>query len=95
MTAEKSKLALFDLDHTLLPLDSDYAWGVFTTDIGWTDPHGFRQRNDDFFAHYQAGTLDIRAQTQWVWINLESKGATEIPPVLLEALAGRDVKRDA
>ena len=59
MTAEKARLALFDLDHTLLPLDSDYAWGVFTTDIGWTDPHGFRQRNDDFFAHYQAGTLDI------------------------------------
>lgn len=53
------KLALFDLDHTLLPIDSDYAWGVFTTDIGWTDPHHFRQRNDEFFAHYQAGTLDI------------------------------------
>jgi hypothetical protein len=31
------KLALFDLDHTLLPLDSDYAWGEFTTRIGWTD----------------------------------------------------------
>ncbi len=53
------KLALFDLDHTLLPLDSDYAWGVFTTDIGWTDPEVFRQKNDDFYAHYQAGTLDI------------------------------------
>lgn len=52
-------LTLFDLDHTLLPLDSDYAWGVFTTDIGWTDAHEFRRRNDEFFAHYQAGTLDI------------------------------------
>ncbi|GAB4208323.1 MAG: HAD family hydrolase [Tibeticola sp.] len=59
MTADKTRLALFDLDHTLLPLDSDYAWGVFTTDIGWTDPQRFRQRNDDFFTHYQAGTLDI------------------------------------
>lgn len=59
MTADKTRLALFDLDHTLLPLDSDYAWGVFTTDIGWTDPQHFRQRNDDFFTHYQAGTLDI------------------------------------
>ena len=65
MTAEKARLALFDLDHTLLPLDSDYAWGVFTTDIGWTDPHGFRQRNDDFFAHYQAGTLDIHDYTRF------------------------------
>ena len=28
------KLALFDLDHTLLPLDSDYSWGEFTTEMG-------------------------------------------------------------
>ena len=35
------KLALFDLDHTLLPLDSDHTWGVFTTEMGWTDPAVF------------------------------------------------------
>ena len=33
MTAGKFRLALFDLDHTLLPIDSDYAWGVFTADM--------------------------------------------------------------
>jgi HAD superfamily hydrolase (TIGR01490 family) len=59
MTAPKARLVLFDLDHTLLPIDSDYCWSVFTTDIGWTDSQVFRQRNDDFYAHYQAGTLDI------------------------------------
>jgi HAD superfamily hydrolase (TIGR01490 family) len=59
MTSGKLNLALFDLDHTLLPIDSDYAWGIFTTDIGWTDPQTFRQKNDDFYTHYQAGTLDI------------------------------------
>ena len=48
------KLALFDLDHTLLPIDSDYSWGQFTTRIGWTDPVEFTRRNDEFFAHYQA-----------------------------------------
>ena len=53
------RIALFDLDHTLLPIDSDYAWGVFTTSIGWTDPVEFAQRNDGFYAQYQAGTLDI------------------------------------
>jgi HAD superfamily hydrolase (TIGR01490 family) len=53
------KLTLFDLDHTLLPIDSDYAWGVFTTTIGWTDPVDFNRRNDEFYAHYKAGTLDI------------------------------------
>ncbi|TFY96947.1 HAD family hydrolase [Ramlibacter rhizophilus] len=53
------RLALFDLDHTLLPIDSDHAWGVFTQDIGWCDPSQFKARNDDFFAQYQAGTLDV------------------------------------
>ena len=27
-------LALFDLDHTLLPLDSDHEWGEFMARIG-------------------------------------------------------------
>jgi HAD-superfamily subfamily IB hydrolase, TIGR01490 len=55
----RPKLALFDLDHTLLPLDSDYAWGVFTQDIGWTDPVTFKEKNEEFYEHYKAGTLDV------------------------------------
>jgi phosphoserine phosphatase len=58
-SASRPRLALFDLDHTLLPLDSDYEWGEFTTRIGWTDPQEFSRRNAEFYAHYQAGTLDI------------------------------------
>ncbi len=54
-----TRLALFDLDHTLLPIDSDYSWGQFTITLGWTDPVEFARRNDEFYAHYQAGTLDI------------------------------------
>ena len=57
--ASRPRLALFDLDHTLLPLDSDYEWGEFTTRIGWTDPQEFSRRNAEFYAHSQAGTLDI------------------------------------
>lgn len=53
------KVTLFDLDHTLIPIDSDYAWGVFTTTIGWTDAAQFAQRNEAFYAQYQAGTLDM------------------------------------
>ena len=51
-------LALFDLDHTLLPLDSDYEWGQFLVRIGAVKPAIFQQRNAGFFAQYQAGTLD-------------------------------------
>jgi HAD superfamily hydrolase (TIGR01490 family) len=59
MGPSKTAVALFDLDHTLLPIDSDYAWGVFTQEIGWTDPVTFQERNDEFYEHYKAGTLDI------------------------------------
>ncbi|HEX7646726.1 MAG TPA: HAD family hydrolase [Noviherbaspirillum sp.] len=51
-------LALFDLDHTLLPLDSDYEWGQFLVRIGAVDPEAFAKRNAEFFAQYQAGTLN-------------------------------------
>ena len=53
------KLALFDLDHTLIPIDSDYSWGQFTVSLGWTDPVEFTRLNDQFYAQYKAGTLDI------------------------------------
>lgn len=53
-----TNLALFDLDHTLLPLDSDYEWGEFLTRVGAVDGAAYRARNDAFFAQYQAGTLD-------------------------------------
>lgn len=55
----RRRVALFDLDHTLLPIDSDYTWGEFTQEIGWTDPVDFKRRNDAFYAHYVAGTLDV------------------------------------
>lgn len=58
-SASRPRLTLFDLDHTLLPIDSDYEWGEFTTRIGWNDPVEFGRRNAEFFAHYQAGTLDV------------------------------------
>ena len=69
------KLTLFDLDHTLLPIDSDYSWGVFTTTIGWTDPVDFGRRNDEFFAHYKAGTLDIHDYVRFATEAVRRQGA--------------------
>jgi HAD superfamily hydrolase (TIGR01490 family) len=57
----KIKLALFDLDHTLIPFDSDYSWGEFTLGLGWNDAGDFKRKNDAFYAQYKAGTLDIHA----------------------------------
>ncbi len=69
------KLALFDLDHTLLPIDSDHSWGAFTTAIGWTDPVDFGRRNDEFYAHYQAGTLDIHEYVRFSTAAARRQGA--------------------
>ncbi len=68
------RLALFDLDHTLLPIDSDYAWGQFTIALGWTDPVDFARRNDEFYAHYQAGTLDIHAYVRFATEAFRARG---------------------
>ncbi len=53
------KLALFDLDHTLIPIDSDYSWGQFTVRLGWRDAETHTRANDAFYEQYKAGTLDI------------------------------------
>jgi HAD superfamily hydrolase (TIGR01490 family) len=67
-------LALFDLDHTLLQIDSDYAWGVYTTRIGWTDPEEFARRNDAFYADYKAGTLDIHDYVRFATDAVRARG---------------------
>ncbi len=69
------KLALFDLDHTLIPIDSDHSWGVFTNTIGWTDPLEFARKNDEFFAHYKAGTLDIHDYVRFATLAVRRQGA--------------------
>lgn len=56
---KKCKLAIFDLDNTLLNGDSDYGWGCFLTDKGIVDSAEYRQVNQAFYEQYQAGTLDI------------------------------------
>ena len=54
-------LALFDLDGTLIPKDSDHAFGEFAITLGWADAATFRRRNDSFYEDYLAGRLDIAA----------------------------------
>ncbi|WP_447955871.1 histidinol-phosphatase [Vreelandella sp. EE7] len=54
-------LAIFDLDNTLLSIDSDHAWGEFLLEQGAVDPVAYREANDRFMAEYEAGTLDMAA----------------------------------
>lgn len=52
-------LALFDLDHTLLPIDSDYEWSRFLSRVGVIDGDAYERDNRRFYEQYKAGTLDI------------------------------------
>ncbi len=70
-------VVFFDLDHTLLPLDSDHAWGEFTSHIGWTDELVFRARNDEFFQQYRAGTLDINEYVAFATAAIVEKGKVQ------------------
>jgi HAD superfamily hydrolase (TIGR01490 family) len=60
-----TSLTLFDLDDTLIPFDSDHAWGEFVIGLGWVDEAGYRRRNNEFFQAYQAGRLDVHAYIEF------------------------------
>ena len=62
------RLALFDLDNTLLAGDSDHAWGEFLISRDLVDEKVHRETNDRFYAQYLAGVLDIHA---WLAFTLE------------------------
>lgn len=53
------KLALFDLDHTLLDGDSDSLWGRFLVKQGVLDAAEYAAANARYYADYVSGRLDI------------------------------------
>jgi HAD superfamily hydrolase (TIGR01490 family) len=55
------RLALFDLDNTLLAGDSDFEWAQFLIEKGVLDREVYEARNQQFYEHYKAGMLDIHA----------------------------------
>jgi HAD superfamily hydrolase (TIGR01490 family) len=61
------KLALFDLDHTLLPLDSDYQWAVFMAETGRAgDPVQALRRNQELMDRYNAGDLTAEQAAEFM-----------------------------
>lgn len=53
------RLALFDLDNTLLAGDSDFEWAQYLIGQGVLDREVYEARNQAFYDQYKAGTLDI------------------------------------
>jgi HAD superfamily hydrolase (TIGR01490 family) len=92
-------LAIFDLDNTLIGGDSDYLWGCFVCEQGLVDGDEFAARNEQFYADYQAGKLDIRAYLRFALSPLVGQApetlaawhrkfmATKIEPIMLPKAA--------
>lgn len=78
MTATK-RLALFDLDHTLLPLDSDYQWAEFLARTGRAgDPVVAQQRNNDLMLRYNAGNLTAEEGAEFMLGLLASASSADL-----------------
>ncbi len=71
------KLALFDLDGTLLDGDSDHAFCQFVLALGWADAEAFAQRNDAYYADYLAGCLDVHAYVEFATAPWRGRSAAE------------------
>lgn len=54
-----SCLALFDLDNTLLPIDTDYEWSRYLSDVGAIDKEKYLKQSREFLEQYESGTLKI------------------------------------
>lgn len=60
-------LALFDLDHTLLPLDSDYQWADFLARTGRVgDPIEAQRRNQELMDRYNIGKLSAEESAEFM-----------------------------
>jgi len=65
--APPTRLALFDLDHTLLPLDSDYRWADFLAGAGHVgDPAAACARNEELMQRYDAGKLTAMESAEFM-----------------------------
>ena len=74
------KLALFDLDNTLLSGDSDFEWAQFLIAQGVLEREVYEARNLAFYQQYKDGTLDIQA-----FLDFQLKPLARHPRVQLDA----------
>ena len=72
------RLALFDLDNTLLAGDSDYEWGQFLVDHGVLDREAYEAQNRAYYEQYVAGTLDIHEYLGFALRPLAEHSALEL-----------------
>jgi len=75
-----ARLALFDLDNTLIAGDSDFEWAQFLIEQGVLDREVYEARNQAFYDDYKAGVLDIHA-----FLDFQLKPLSRHPRAVLDA----------
>ena len=81
MPQGQQKLAIFDLDNTLLGGDSDHAWGEFLIDKGLVNADQYKKANDGFYADYNNGTLDINAYLTFALTPIAGQSSAALAPL--------------
>jgi HAD superfamily hydrolase (TIGR01490 family) len=71
-------LALFDLDHTLLPHDSDQQWVAFLVDEGLLDGARYRSANEELIERYNRGEAAGREFTEFYLSSLVPFDETQL-----------------
>ena len=74
------KLAIFDLDNTLIGGDSDYLWGKFLCKNGIVNQEIHSMEHERYYKDYKAGILDIG---EFLEFQLQSLANTD-PQILSE-----------
>ncbi|MFL2656022.1 MAG: HAD family hydrolase [Burkholderiaceae bacterium] len=80
-------LALFDLDHTLIPTDSDLCWTEFLIEKGIVKKENTRV-NENFFTQYNDGCLDINE-----FLSFQLKPLSVLPRSELNTLRDEFIKK--
>lgn len=81
------KLALFDLDNTLLEGDSDHAWGEFLISNKLVEEKAHREKNDYFYDQYKQGELDIHGYVAFTLepvLHLDTKQRAQLNAKFME-----------
>jgi len=77
-------LAIFDLDNTLIAGDSDHGWGEFLVANDKVDANHYQKMNDQFYADYEAGCLDILAYLEFSLAPLAATSMEELAALHLK-----------
>ena len=81
------RLALFDLDHTLLDGDSDQLWCDFLIDKGLLDKAIFSAKNETMARDYKTGAVNVQVFCEFYIGTLTLKSPVEWEPLRQEFLS--------